>query len=164
MNVIVPIIFIIILLPFKNNYNSFCEGVKNAIKLIVDIAPYIITIMLMVALMRASGITLFLSNLLSPVFNFLNIPPELSEFILLRPFSGSGSLALLNDIVVRYGADSLVSRIACVIMGSSETTFYVSALYLNKVKNKKISSAILLALLISFISIILSCLIVKLIS
>ena len=164
MSYILPSLFIIILLFSKNSYTSFCEGIKKAFKLIIEIAPYIITIMLAITVMRASGITNYLSTLFSPLLSLLGIPSELSEFILLRPFSGSGSLALVSDIISTFGADSFISRLACVIMGSGETVFYVSALYLKNIKNKKISSAILLALLISFISIILSSLILRLIS
>ena len=164
MSYILPCLFIVVLLCSKNAYLSFCDGVKKAFSLIIDIAPYIITIMLAITLLRQSGLSEILSNFLSPVFSFLGLPSELSEFILLRPFSGSGSLALVSDLISTYGADGYISRLACIIMGSGETVFYVSTLYLKGFKDKKISSAILLALLISFISIILSCLVLKLIS
>ena len=164
MSYILPLLFIISLIFSKNAYLSFCDGVKKAFTLIIDIAPYIITIMIAITLLRQSGLSEILSNFLFPVFSFLGLPSELSEFILLRPFSGSGSLALASDIISTYGADSYISRLACVIMGSSETVFYVSTIYLKEIKDKKISSAILLALLISFISIILSCLVIKLTS
>lgn len=162
MTYILPTIFLLILLCFKDNYSKFCEGIKEAIKLIFELAPYIITIMLAISLFKQSGLSALLSNLLSPLFNLLGLPLELSEFILLRPFSGSGTLALVGDLMAHYGADSYVSKLACVIMGSGETIFYVCALYLKGIKNKKISSAILIALLISFISILLSSIVTKL--
>ena len=163
MTYILPTLLILILLCFKDNYSKFCKGVKESIHLVFELAPYIITIMLSISLFRLSGLSSLLSHLLSPIFSLLKIPSELCEFILLRPFSGSGSLALVYDLISTYGADSYISKLACVIMGSGETVFYVSALYLKGIKNKKISSAIFLALLISFISVLLSALITKLI-
>ncbi len=158
---ILPSLFIFIisyaLIKKVNVYSAFCVGIKNAAKLMYDIFPYIIAIMLSISLFRASGLTDTLSNFVEPVFSLFGIPSELCEFIILRPFTGSGSLALLTDLVKTYGADSYISKVACVIMGSSETVFYVSALYLSNIKDKKTSSAILLALLISFVSVILSC-------
>ena len=111
---IIPIIFIAIFCYSKykkvNTYDTFVRGAKKSIPLVVDIFPYIAAIMVAVALLRASGITALLANALSPVFNFLGVPTELIELVLLRPFTGSGSYALLNDVLVQYGADSYISR------------------------------------------------------
>ena len=127
---IVPIFLIFLLLyaSFKNlnTYNIFVNGAKGAIDLVVSIFPYIVAIMASVALMRVSGLMDLLTSLISPVFNLLGIPPEVSELVLLRPFTGSGSFALLNDIYTTYGADSYIARCASVIAGSSETVFYVA--------------------------------------
>ena len=151
---IVPILllFILIYALFKkvNAYNSFCAGAKDGIKLVLDILPNIATIMLAVELMRVSGLTTLILRFLSPVFVFFGLPSELGEFILLRPFTGSGSLALLDDIYQTFGADSYVSRVASVVMGSSETVFYVSALYFSKTSGKNIGKALFCTLLTSF--------------
>ena len=139
---IIPIIFITIFCYSKykkvNTYDTFVRGAKKSIPLVVDIFPYIATIMVAVALLRASGITALLANALSPVFNFLGVPTELIELVLLRPFTGSGSYALLNDVLVQYGADSYISRCACVILGCSETIFYVTTVYISQTKVKKL--------------------------
>lgn len=162
---ILPILFILLLIycVYKkiNTYDTFVKGAKGAIKLVVDIFPYIASILIAVALLRVSGITSFLSRLLSPIFNFLGIPTELCELILLRPFTGSGSFGLLENIFNTYGVDSYISRCACVIMGCSETIFYVATVYISQTKIKKLLYAIPVALVCSFIGTILTCLICK---
>lgn len=164
---ILPILFIGLFLYgfFKkiNTYDTFVKGAKGAIKLVVDIFPFIACIMIAVALLRASGVTEFLAKCLAPVFNFLGIPPELCELILLRPFTGSGSYALLNDVFVTYGADSYIGRCASVILGCSETIFYVATIYLSQTKVKRLGHAIPCALIASMIGAIVACLLCKII-
>jgi spore maturation protein B len=161
----VPIFLIILLLyaSYKNlnTYNIFVNGAKGAINLVVSIFPYIVAIMVSVALMRVSGLMDLLTSLVSPVFNFLGIPKEVTELVLLRPFTGSGSFALLNDVFTQYGADSYISRCAAVIAGSSETVFYVSTIYFSGTKVKKLLYAIPCALVASFAAAILSCLLCR---
>ena len=162
---IVPIFIVLVLLyaSYKNlnTYNIFVKGAKGAIDLVVSIFPYIVAIMISVALMRISGLTDLITKWLSPVFLALGIPPEVSELVLLRPFTGSGSFALLNDIFATYGADSYISRCACVIMGSSETVFYVATVYFSQTKVKKLLYAIPCALLASLVAAIVSCLLCR---
>lgn len=164
---ILPIIFIFVFCyafcKKVNAYETFVKGAKKAIPLVVDIFPYIASIMIAVALLRASGITESLATLFSPLFNFLGIPSQLVELVFLRPFTGSGSYALLNDILLQYGADSYISRCACVILGCSETIFYVTAIYLSKTKIKKLLYAIPVALISSLVGSILACLLCKII-
>ena len=164
---LIPILFILIFCYSKYKkvptYNTFVAGAKKSIPLVVEIFPYIAAIMVAVALLRASGITGFLANLCSPVFSLLGIPTELIELVFLRPFTGSGSYALLNDVFVQYGADSYISRCACVILGCSETIFYVSAVYTSASKVKKLLYAIPIALVCSLCGSILACLLCKII-
>jgi spore maturation protein B len=98
-----------------------------------------------------------LCNALSPIFTFWGIPTELTKLILIKPFSGSGSLAYLTEIIKNYGADSYISRCACVLYGSSETVFYISAVYFAKSKNKKRILPIIIILLSTFICAIFAC-------
>ena len=160
-----PILFLLLIIYciYKriNTYDHFVKGAKGAIKLVVDIFPFIASIMVAVALLRVSGITTWLTSLLTPVFNFLGIPPELTELVLLRPFTGSGSYALLENVLTTYGADSYISRCACVIMGCSETIFYVATVYFSQTKVKKLLYAIPVALVCSLVGTILACLICK---
>lgn len=162
---ILPVLFILLFIYciYKriNTYDHFVKGAKGAIKLVVNIFPFIASIMIAVALLRVSGITTWLTEVLSPIFNALGIPPELTELVLLRPFTGSGSYALLEDVLTTYGADSYIARCACVIMGCSETIFYVATVYLSQTKVKKLFYAIPVALLCSLVGTILACLLCK---
>lgn len=155
------ILFAIVTFKDIPAYDYFTEGAKGAVNLGISIFPYIAAIMIMVNLLRLSGITDYLAMVLAPVFNFLGIPTELSELTLLRPFSGSGSLALVNDIMSKYGPDSYVARCACVIMGSSETVFYVAGVYFSSSKVRKLRFAIPVALFSNFLSVVLGCLLAR---
>lgn len=162
---ILPLLFLILFLivTFKDipAYDYFTEGAKGAVNLGVNIFPYVAAIMIAVNLLRLSGVTDYLAIVLSPVFNFLGIPTELAELTLLRPFSGSGSIALLNDIMTKYGPDSYVSRAACVIMGSSETVFYVAGVYFASSKVRKLKYAVPVALFSSLIGVVVGCFLVR---
>lgn len=164
---ILPILFIGLFCYAKykkvNCYDTFVKGAKKSIPLVVDIFPYIASIMVAVALLRSSGITSLLCELLSPIFNASGIPTGLMELVLLRPFTGSGSYALLDNVFSTYGADSYISRCACVILGCSETIFYVTTVYLSQTKIKKLYYAIPIALVCSIVGSILACLVCKII-
>lgn len=144
-----------------NTYDTFVKGAKKSIPLVIDIFPFIATIMIAVALLRASGITNWLANVSAPVFNLLGIPTQLIELVLLRPFTGSGSFALLQDVLTTYGPDSYISRCACVILGCSETIFYVATVYFSQTKVRKLLYAIPVALVCALIGSIFACLICK---
>lgn len=162
---ILPVLIIALLVfsRFKkiNAYDCFVDGAKSSFDLVLSIFPYLVAILLAVALFRASGLSNLCVKMVSPIFNFLGIPNEICELVLLRPFTGSGSLALLNDILSTYGADSYISRCACCILGSSETVFYVATVYFSKTSVKKLGVAIPIALFASLMSAIFSCLICK---
>ena len=164
---IIPIILIILIIyaVYKkvNVYSAFCQGAKGAFDLVKSIFPYIVAIMVCVALFRVSGLGYVLVDILTPLFNLFGIPSEVCELVLLRPFTGSGSISLLEDIISRYGADSYISRCACCILGSSETVFYVSSVYFAGSKQKNIAPAIAIALVGGIVSAILSCLLCRVI-
>ena len=147
---IIPIlilgIFVYAFLRGVNTYKSFVDGAKAAIKLSIEILPFICTILVAIQLLSMSGLLNYLVIALSPVFKLLGIPTELTAFIILKPFSGSGSIALFEDIVKTYGADSYITKVASVIAGSSETVFYISAVYFSKTNIKKLGYAIPVAL------------------
>ena len=164
---IIPVIFIALFCYSKykkvNTYDTFVKGAKKAIPLVIDIFPYIATIMIAVALLRLSGVTLLLAQFFSPLFHLLGIPSQLIELVLLRPFTGSGSYALLNNVLLEYGADSYISRCACVILGCSETIFYVTAVYTSQTKVKRLLYAIPVALIASVVGSVVACLLCKII-
>jgi spore maturation protein B len=158
---IIFLLFLYATLKSVNTYNSFVMGAKASLKLIFDIFPYIVAVFIMVELFRESGFALILSDALAPIFNLIAIPKELIELVLLRPFTGSGSLALLSDIYATYGTDTYIGRAASVIMGSSETVFYVSAVYFSKTSVKKLGYAIPVALFATLVGAVVACLICR---
>ncbi|MDE7182340.1 MAG: spore maturation protein [Clostridia bacterium] len=167
MALIIPIIFIIVfvfaLIKKVNIYDGFTEGIKSAFKFTVSLLPCLAAIFMMCAVFEVSGLADRLCKLLSPVFGVLGIPPELTKLVLIKPFSGSGSLAYLNEIIEAYGADSYIARCACVCFGSSETVFYISAVYFAEMKVKKLAMPIACVLVATLITTIVACLICKVI-
>ena len=160
---IILFLFLYATLKGVNTYNSFIDGTKASLKLIFNIFPYIVAVFIMVELFRVSGFAFILSDALAPFFNLLAIPKELIELVLLRPFTGSGSLALLSDIYETYGTDTYLGRAASVIMGSSETVFYVAAVYFSKTSVKKLGYAIPVALFATLVGAVVACLICRII-
>ena len=164
---IIPFLFLTILvysaIKKVKPYDAFTEGAKSALPFAANIFPYLVSIFVLTELFEASGISDFLTQILSPVFGFLGIPKELCKLVMIKPFSGSGSLAMLSEIFSEYGADSYLARCACVIYGSSETVFYIAAVYFANVKNKKLLLPIIISLFASFCSCVFACFICKII-
>lgn len=158
---IIPIFIIIVLLfsLFKNinAYESFVAGGRQAVDLCINTFPYLVAIFVVVELLAISGLSSLIAKATAPVFNLFGIPSELTEFLVLRPFSGSGSMAMLSKLFSTYGADSYIAKCACVIMSCSETTFYVVAVYFSTTKIKKLKYTIPVCLLSAFIGSVLAC-------
>lgn len=158
---IIPILLLItLLIALLNNikvYDSFVEGIIEAFNLVISILPYLASIFLAIELMRASGLSKLIGDFVAPVFKVFGIPKELCELLVLRPLSGSGSLSLLETIFQDYGVDSYISRCASVIMGCSDTIFYIVAIYFSTSKNKKTGLAIPISILASIIGAIIAC-------
>ena len=114
-------------------YELFVEWAKDGFTIAVRIIPYLVAILVAVGMFRASGVLELLLNFLAPVLNFIGFPPENLPLALMRPLSGSGSLGLLTDLVNEHGADSMPAKIGATMFGSSETTFYVLAVYFGSV-------------------------------
>ena len=165
MALIIPVIFIAVFvfaaIKKVNIYQSFTEGIEEAFKFTVSLLPCLAAVFMMCELFEVSHLSDALTNLLSPVFSFLGIPPELTKLVLIKPFSGSGSLAYLNGIIERYGADSYIVRCACVCFGSSETVFYISAVYFAGLKVKKLALPIVCVLVSTFASTVIACLVCR---
>ena len=150
-------VFIFALIKKVKLYDSFTAGIKEALPLCFSLFPYLAAILMLSELFEQSGLSDIITSFLAPAFRFLGIPPEIAKLVLIKPFSGSGSTALLSDILSRYGADSYIGRCACVSYGSSETVFYISAVYFAGIKNKKLFKPILIALIANFVTVILGC-------
>lgn len=128
-------------------YEQFVEGAKEGFGVAVRIIPYLVTILMAVAMFRAAhGIDL-IARVLHPVLSALRFPPELLSLALMRPLSGSGSLALMSDVVKTYGPNSIYAMMAGTIFGSTETTFYVVAVYFGSVGIRKTRHAVAAGLL-----------------
>ncbi len=162
---ITPILIILLLIYCAkkrvNAYQGFINGAKEAVPLSLSIFPFLVAIFLVVELFKVSGLTTYLSNILAPIFNCIGIPSELCELVLIRPFSGSGGLAVMETIFDTYGADSYIARAGSVIMGSSETVFYVATVYFAQAKAERLLYAVPVALVACLASAIVACQIVK---
>jgi len=123
-------------------YDVFIEGAKEGFQIAVRIIPFLVGILVAIGMFRGSGAMDLLTNALRPVMNAIHFPAEVFPLAVLRPLSGSGSLALTTDIVKRYGPDSLLGRTAATMYGSSETLFYVLAVYFGAVGVKRTRHAI----------------------
>ena len=165
MSYLVPILIVALFVfaSFKrvNVYNSFVDGAKQSIPTAVAIFPYLFATFLMVNALHASGASGFIVDFLSPPFQLVGIPKQVLELLLIRPFSGSGSLAILSDVYKTYGADSYIGNCASVIMGSSETVFYISAVYFSQTQVKRLGWAIPIALFCNLAGGILACILCR---
>ncbi|MEG2116773.1 MAG: spore maturation protein, partial [Clostridia bacterium] len=142
-------------------YDYFVDGAKGAVQLAVSIFPYITAMLILVKLLEVSNLTLLLQSVFQPVFSLFGIPKGLFSLILFRPFTGSGSIAILEDVFVTFGVNSYEARCASVIASSSDTIFYLSAIYFSSQGIKKLRGAIPIALFCSFVGVIITCLIMR---
>lgn len=137
----IPMIILIItvngLLENQNIFDTFVEGAKQGLEIVIGIFPTLIGLFVAIGALRSSGVLDLVINILSPITNAINIPKEIMPLSILRPISGSASTAIAVDIMQTYGVDSLIGKIASTIMGSTETTIYTIAIYTSIVKIKK---------------------------
>lgn len=146
----VPMVILLIILygvlEKKKVYDIFIEGAKEGMQVVVSIFPTLIGIFLSVGALRSSGLIDVIIHIIKPIINLLNLPVEIMPLALLRPISGSASMAVATDIISTHGVDSIIGLIASTIMGSTETTFYTIALYTSAVGIKKIRFVLVAAL------------------
>ena len=110
-------------------YSALTHGAEEGLSVLVKIIPALIGLLTAVSMFRASGAMEWLSGLCAPVLDALGIPPETAPLMLVRPVSGSGALAVGTELMSSYGPDSYIGRVAAVMLGSTETTFYTIAVY-----------------------------------
>lgn len=139
-------------------FPSFLEGVQEALKLVLSTFPYLLAIFLAIELFRVSGLSKLLAEAVSPAMQLLGVPPEVTELLVLKPVSGSGSLVALRNIYDLYGADSYIGRVASVISGASDTVLYIAAVYFSTSKDKKTGLAIPISIFTVLIGAVLSAL------
>ena len=131
----------------ENAYDLMLHGAAEGLKMLISLVPTLILLLTAVTMLRASGAVEAVSAFLSPVFRFAGIPPETAILVLIRPISGSAALAVGTDLMATYGVDSPIGRTAAVMLGSTETTFYVVSLYFGAAGIKKTRYAIPAALI-----------------
>lgn len=148
----------------KKTFDVFLVGAKEGIEIVFKMLPTLIGIFLAIGLLRSSGIIDFIVNLLTPITNFIKVPSEIMPLALLRPISGSASMAVAVDIMNNYGVDTLIGAISSVIMGSTETTFYTIAIYTSCVGIKKTRGILLPALVADIAGILISVVICRILS
>lgn len=112
-----------------NVYDELTKGAREGLSILVGILPALVGLMTAVYMLRASGAMEALGRLLAPLLTVLGIPPETVGLLFIRPVSGSGALAIGSELMAQYGPDSYIGRVAAVMLGSTETTFYTIAVY-----------------------------------
>ena len=128
-------------------YGCMTDGAKKGLNVMKNVFPALVTLLPAVYMLRASGAADALAGLLRPVYTLLGIPAETAPLVLLRPITGSGATAIAGEIIAAHGADSTVGRTAAIMLGSTETTFYVTAVYFGAVGVKRSRWAIPAALI-----------------
>jgi spore maturation protein B len=128
-------------------YESFVEGAKEGFQVAVRIIPYLVAILFAIAMFRASGAMDFLARALAPVLGLIGFPAEVLPMAIIRPLTGSGSAGIVVDMIKQYGEDSILVKMAAVMFGSTETTFYVIAVYFGAINIKKTRHAVPVGLL-----------------
>jgi spore maturation protein B len=123
-------------------YESFVDGAREGFQVAVRIIPYLVAILFAIAMFRASGAMDALTRLLDPVLGLIGFPAEVLPMAIIRPLTGSGSAGLVVDMVNQYGEDSIFVKMAAVMFGSTETTFYVIAVYFGAVNIRKTRHAV----------------------
>lgn len=149
-DLIVPCIFaavmLIGLLRRVEVFSVFCEGAAEGLRTCADILPALVLLICFIGLLESSGAVEVLTALLTPLCEAVGFPEECMPMVLLRPFSGSGAIAVYDGIAAQNGVDSFAGRVAAVLLGSSETTFYTIAVYFSAVKIRNTRYAVPAAL------------------
>ena len=143
-------------------YESFVEGAKEGFKVAVRIIPYLVAILFAIGMFRASGAMDFLVGALEPVLSLVGFPGEVLPMAIVRPLTGSGSAGLVVDMISQYGEDSIFVKMAAVMFGSTETTFYVIAVYFGAINIKRTRHAVAAGLTADFAAMLIAVWIVRL--
>lgn len=135
-------------------YECFVDGAKEGIEICIRIFPYLLAMLLVVGVFRASNAMNYFIAFLSPVTNLIGIPGELIPLIFIKPLSGSGAMGVFTDILKTHSADTFIGIAASIIMGTTETIFYTLTVYYGAVKIKKIRHTLWAAILADLVGVI----------
>jgi spore maturation protein SpmA len=144
-------------------YEEFVEGAKEGMQVALRIIPFLVAILVAVGMFRGAGGIDLISRALDPVFQKIGFPSELLSIVLMRPLSGSGTTGLFAELIKAHGPDSLIARMAGTIMGSTETTFYVIAVYFGSVAVRRTRHAVPAGLLADLAGVIASVIVCRLV-
>jgi len=137
-------------------FDDFLEGAKEGLEIVLSIVPTLIGLFVAIGALRSSGVLDIIIYFLTPILNVIQFPSEIMPLAMLRPISGSSSIAVATDIMRAYGVDSSLGLMASVIMGSTETTLYTIAVYTSAVKVKKMRFVLKVALIADLVGIVVS--------
>jgi spore maturation protein B len=144
--VAIPLMFLVFLgwglVKKVKVYEVFVDGAKEGFNVAIRIIPYLVAMLAAIGIFRASGAMEVLIAILTPVTSLIGMPPEALPMALMRPLSGSGSLGIMTELMKVHGPDSLIGIMASTMYGSSETTFYVLAVYFGTVSIKNTRHAV----------------------
>lgn len=137
-------------------YEEFIEGAKDGFKVSVTIIPYLVAIIVGISMFKASGAIDLITAAFGGIMQNLSVPADIIPIMITRSLSGSATLGLFSDIVTTHGADSYIAKLAAVMVGSSETTFYVLAVYFGSIGIKKYRYALLTGIIADITGIVLA--------
>lgn len=137
-------------------YECFVEGAKDGLAICVRIFPYLLAMLVAIAVFRESKALDYFIQLVKPIVKLIGLPPEVLPLVLVKPLSGSGALGVLSDILMKYGADSYIGILSSVIMGTTETIFYTLTIYFGAVGIKKIRHTLWAAIMADFVAVIMA--------
>lgn len=158
---IILIILTVAILKKVPVYESFIEGAKDGVKVSLNIVPYLVAIIVAISMLRASGLIDYIANISFHILNKIHMPAEILPLALVRSLSGSAAIGVFSDIVSNNDINSYTSKLAAIMMGSSETTFYVLTVYFGAVGINKYRYALLTGLSADLIGIIMSIIVAR---
>ena len=143
---LIPVlIFTILILAWRNKvkvYEAFIDGAKEGFSVAIKIIPYLVAVLVAIGMFRASGAMDIFVALFSPITNLIGMPAETLPVALMRPLSGSGALGLVTELMKQHGPDAFIRRVASTMWGSTETTFYVVAVYFGSVGVRRVRHSV----------------------
>lgn len=142
-------------------YETFIEGAKDGFKVSVNIIPYLVAIIVAISMLRASGAIDSIALLCGGFLEKIHLPVDILPLTFVRSLSGSAAIGVFSDIVANNNVESYTAKLAAIMMGSSETTFYVLTVYFGAVGIKKYRYALLTGLCADFIGIIMSIIVAR---
>ncbi|MGD9592227.1 MAG: spore maturation protein [Candidatus Berkiella sp.] len=144
-------------------YSAFVEGAKSGFDIAVNIIPFLVAMFVAISMFRASGMLAAITNAIAPFTNLIGIPAEAVPMVLMRPLSGSGSLGVMSEVINNpsIGPDSYTGYLVSTMMGSTETTFYVLAVYFGAVQIRRIRHALAAGLIVELTGMLASVIAVK---